>query len=79
MASILDSVVRINLERAPFRERPERSKIMNGADTHGKSCHNRQIPKAGPGLLCSTKNSSRLRVGHQNVSKNPPKVINEVF
>ena len=63
MAAILESVVRKNLERAPFRERPERSKITSGADTHRKSYHNHQIAKAGPCLLCSVKNSSRLRVG----------------
>ena len=34
MAAILESIVRKNLERAPFRERPERSKIMSSADTH---------------------------------------------
>ena len=34
MAAILESVVRKNLKRALFRERPERSKIMSSADTH---------------------------------------------
>ena len=53
MAAILESVVRKNLERAPFRERPERSKITSGADTHRKSYHNHQIAKAGPCLLCA--------------------------
>lgn len=35
--AILDRVVRENFERVPFRERPERSKRVNGADTHRKS------------------------------------------
>ena len=61
MAAILDRIVRKNLERVPFREGPERSKIMNGAETHRKSCHNHPITRAGPDLLCSTKKSSRLK------------------
>lgn len=63
MAAILDHVVRKNLERAPFRERPERSKIMNGADTHRKSCHIIKSPGQDQACCVQLRTAADLRVG----------------